>query len=378
MPPKNRSSQPRQSPTVGDTPANQGSPGDLILPYLARYNELEKLVEYLRKKPLGASPLEITNALGPEILDWRKVEAYKLTGLFVIGDSYSLSSTGVEFSQIDVEGRRAIIREILKKIRPYNGILEWAYFQKKEQLDAGGVRLKWGSEFKEIDTSNKQRFDLAPIFFFSLCEGGGLGRFVTGRKGQSTRLELDVSALDAYISSAPHSSPTHAVSEATHSVDGFVSIPPGLPIVASHEKGQSKKIFVSHGKTKGPLQDVEEMLKIMGLEPRVAIRDPNLARPVSEKVRMTMKECAAAVFIFTPDEHLVDQEGKRVLKPSENVLHELGAAAVLYDDRIVILKEKAIQLPSNISGLAHIPFEMDNVKATFMELYKELKGFKIL
>ncbi len=350
----------------------------LTLPYLARYADIIALVEYLKKKPLGATHQEIKNVLGPEALDWRKVEAYRLVGFFNLDGKVTLIQKGVEFSQGDNETRKSLILDILKSVHPYNGILEWAHFQNRESLDAEGVRLKWSTEFPEIDKSSAQRFEMAPIFFFSLCDGAGLGKFLIGRKGQPTRLEIDRKELEAYVS---HVSPMLALSTIDRlSPDHTEELreAPAQPVLPTQEKKLAKKIFVSHGRTKGPLAEVEEMLSMMGLEPKVAIREPHLARPVSEVVRNTMKDCSAAVFIFTPDETLTDEQGNKVYKPSENVLHELGGASVLYDDRIVILKEKSIRLPSNISGLTHIPFDVDNVKATFMDLYKELKAFGLV
>jgi len=352
--------------------------GGLSLPHLVKYADIITLIDYLRKKPLGAAEEEITTALGADILDWRKIEGYKMTGFFDFNETVRLSPAGVEFSQADEDGKRKRVWQILKRVRPYNGVLEWAYYQKKGQLDAGIVRLKWSTEYQEIDTTNRQRFDQAPIFFFSLCDGAGLGKLVVGRKGQPTRVELDETNLSAYVSHAVGIGTESRVSQPTppgsqDSAHAAVAVPAEPKVEAL-----PRNVFISHGKTKGPLTDVEEMLRIMGLEPKIAVREANLARPVSEKVRTTMKECSAAVFIFTPDETLTDADGKKVYKPSENVLHELGAASVLYDDRVIILKEKTIQLPSNISGLAHIPFDIGSVKATFMDLYKELKGFGLL
>lgn len=360
----------------------RGKEGGMVLPYLARYEDLATLVSYLQRKPLGATEAEVKNAIGPDALDWRKVEAYRMTQLFDIDGRLSLSRLGVEFSQADEDGKKRILWDFLRSVRPYNGILEWAYFQKKDQLDVQAVRLKWSTEYSEIDTTNKQRFELAPIFLFSLCEASGLGKLLMGRKGQPTRLDLNAPALESYVSHAaqPRVSPGGGGALAGASADLVQSgsVAPNYTARAAEGEELSKKIFVSHGKDKGPLAQVEEMLKIMGLEPKVAIREPNLARPVSNKVRATMKECSAAIFVFTPDETFTDAEGNKVYKPSENVLHELGAASVQYDDRIVILKEKSIKLPSNISGLAHIPFETEGVKAIFMDLFKELKAFGLV
>lgn len=357
--------------------AQEGTGGTLILPHLVRYSDIAALVDYLTKKPLGATQPEIRNVLGSESLDWRKMEAYRLTEFFTINNEVSLSQLGVEFSQTDDNGRGELIWKVLKKVGPYNGILEWAHFQKKDQLDAQGVRLKWSTEYPEIDTSNKQRFDLAPIFFFSMCEGGRLGTLIVGRKGQPTRLELDRTKLEEYVSFQGGSEVPFETTETSPEMGSSAGQPQIQPVAPKTEQGPIS-IFVSHGKKKGPSAEVEEMLQIMGVKTKMAIREPNLARPVSEKVRHTMKECSAAVFIFTPDEALTDEKGNKVYRPSENVHHELGAASVLYDDKIVVLKERSIKLPSNISGLAHIPFDEENVKATFMDLYKELKGFGLV
>jgi hypothetical protein len=43
-----------------------------------------------------------------------------------------------------------------------------------------------------------------------------------------------------------------------------------------------------------------------------------------------MKQCGAAILLFTPDEELRDLDGNAVWRPSQNVGHELGAASMLY------------------------------------------------
>jgi hypothetical protein len=59
-------------------------------------------------------------------------------------------------------------------------------------------------------------------------------------------------------------------------------------------------------------------------------------------------------------------------------VHELGAAAYLYDDRIVIMKEESVVFPTNFRDLGHISFEKDQLEARAMDILKELVGFGIL
>lgn len=40
-----------------------------------------------------------------------------------------------------------------------------------------------------------------------------------------------------------------------------------------------------------------------------------------------MLQCGSANLIFTCDEKFFDEQGKEVWRPSENVVHELGAAS---------------------------------------------------
>ena len=77
--------------------------------------------------------------------------------------------------------------------------------------------------------------------------------------------------------------------------------------------------------------------------------------------------------------HRVLRQGRRpIWRPSENVSHELGAASVMYEDRIILFKEESVQLASNYSGIGYITFEKDALDAKVNDLLRELVAFKIL
>lgn len=139
-----------------------------------------------------------------------------------------------------------------------------------------------------------------------------------------------------------------------------------------------KPIFVGHGKNKGPLQQLQNLLTTFQIPHKVVVDEANLGRPIPQKVRETIEECGSAILIFTRDEKLFDEAGSEVWRPSENVVHELGATSLAYGDRIVIFKEKGLHFPTNFQSIGYIEFEAGDLAARTADLLKELIGFGLV
>lgn len=150
------------------------------------------------------------------------------------------------------------------------------------------------------------------------------------------------------------------------------------PHTESQASAKPRAIFVGHGKKKGPLEKLQKLLTQFQIPYKVAVAEPSLGRPIPTKVRETMLECGSAILLFTKDELFHDEEGNEVWRPSENVVHELGAASFAYEDRVVIFKETGISLPTNFSSIGYIEFEEDGIEAKTAELLQELIGFGLV
>jgi hypothetical protein len=137
-------------------------------------------------------------------------------------------------------------------------------------------------------------------------------------------------------------------------------------------------IFVGHGSNRKPMDQLLKILNEYSIPHKQAVDEPNRARPISQKVADVMHECGAAILVFTADEEYFDKDGDSIWRPSENVSHELGAASVLYGDRIVVFKETGIELPSNFSSVGYIEFEKDKLGEKGIELFRELVSMKIV
>jgi predicted nucleotide-binding protein len=153
--------------------------------------------------------------------------------------------------------------------------------------------------------------------------------------------------------------------------------PPSVPS-EPEKKRRPNVLFVGHGGSTKPVTQLTKLLDQVGIPYKVAEEEASLGRPISTKVRQTMEECGGGIFVFTADREYRDKEGNPVWLSSENVANELGAAAVLYDDRIILFKEESVELASNYSGVGYISFEKDKLDAKMPELLKELVAMKIL
>jgi len=162
--------------------------------------------------------------------------------------------------------------------------------------------------------------------------------------------------------------------------DAIVFRPPVAPPVPAEpaKKKRPNKLFIGHGKNKTPLDQLTKTLADLQI-PNVVVQDlANEGRPISQKVRDAMDQCSAAVLIFSADEEYFDKDGNSIWKPSENVSHELGAASIMYENRVILFKEESVQLASNYSGIGYIPFEKNKLDAKTNELLRELLALRIL
>lgn len=154
--------------------------------------------------------------------------------------------------------------------------------------------------------------------------------------------------------------------------------PPVPPAAPADRPRRPNKLFIGHGRNKKPLEQLTKTLRELGIPHVVAEDEANTGRPISQKVRETMDQCGAAILIFSADVEYFDKDGGPLWRPSENVSHELGAAAVMYDDRVILFKEESIALASNFNGIGYITFEKDKLDAKTNELLRELIALKIL
>ncbi len=148
--------------------------------------------------------------------------------------------------------------------------------------------------------------------------------------------------------------------------------------VRSHSKlkvpestSRPERIFISHGTSnewRKVQAYVERDLDIPTLE---LAQEPNMGRTVLQKLTEESDKCRYAIVVLTGDD-AIDSKAPRA---RENVMHEIGYFQGKFGlENVCLLYEEGTNIPSNIHGLAYIPFPKGLAEATFGAIQKELRS----
>lgn len=353
----------------------------MSLPTLASAEDIDTVVGYLRNKPTGATMKE-AKAIIQEALDHRKLAAFIFWGIISKdGEKIKLAPRGWELAR-KTKGREQILREILDSVVPYRSALEWLHHQKLESATNSDIAAHWHEHHSEsLGSDNENTIKEQVGCFFRIAESAGLGKLVVGRKGASTRLEIEREKLSEHINAGPIAPPlSESIQETVNENDLPKQDNPATPTLIRDTsdtpiEGLSKlRVFITHGKNLELVKQVEGILQLSEIDYEVAIKEEATAIPVPEKIFGAMRRCTAGVIIVSKEQV---QGDSNVVQINPNVLIEIGAAFVLYDRRVILLWEKGMIIPSNLQGLYRCEFEGNELGWTEgMKLMKALKEFR--
>lgn len=359
----------------------------MSLPLKTTADDVRAIVKYLKTKPTGAT-LPEAKAVAKRIVDGRKLAAYGSWGLITREDGkLKLADRGWDMARHPEREKNAYL-EIISLMKPYRSVTEWAHHQDMKAIDTNDVAAHWHDHHTDaVGDANENTLRENAVCFFNIAEAAGLGTMTIGRSGHATRLDLDRAAVSSFIEAGPATLPWDETPDAEEAeaelVDGGADDedPPEQPtdLEAAGPKAPQHaepfRVFISHGSNHDVVEQIVDMLGVAEIEPEVAVAEETTAIPVSEKVLNSMRRCQAGIIAVTVDEGLKDEDGNYTL--NNNVLIEIGAAFVLYDQRVVLVWDKRLPVPSNLQGLYRCEFEGDELlwKAG-MKLMKAIQGFK--
>ncbi len=363
----------------------------MALPVLTTAEDVRDLVGYLKTKPTGTTIAEARAAIKKSVLDGRKFTAYTLWG-FVSkeGERIKLTQRGWDYAR-KPESEQDVYRRVIDSIPPYKSVLEWAFHQKLDAMTNVDVAAHWHEHHKDVlGTDNEDTIKNTAVCFFHIAQAAGLGALVIGRKGQTTRLELDRGQLKQYIEAGPSTPPWTAKSDealaktevvtdpdqtAPENKGRVVAAPAAAPEPTAAPTPIDVRCFISHGSNMDLVEQVQTMLGLADIQSEVAVKEETSAIPVPEKIFSAMRRCTTGIIVVSVDETRKDKNGKYTI--NENVLIEIGAAFVLYDKRVVLLWDKRLSVPSNLQGLYRCEFEGSELSwSAGMKLMKAIRGFK--
>ena len=362
--------------------------GGMTLPVKTTLEDVGAIVSYLKTKPMGVTVQEAKGVVDPKILDGRKLRAYA-DWLLVQqdGDKIRLTETGRRLARTPNDP--GLFREIVGSITTYRASMEWAFHQSFKKLTVDELAANWHEHHKSsVGTDADGSIKAAVTCFFNLADGAGLGKYVLGRKGQPTRLELDRESLRVFVEEGPSAPPwsgTDGVVDADDQDDDQeqggaeeeeLEAPAAPTSLAGSTPQGSVRVFISHGRNMEVVEQVKTILDLADIKWEVAVEEESAAIPVPDKVFGAMRSCNAGIICVSAEEDTTGN-GNGDFHLNQNVLIEIGAAFVLYDKRVVLLWDKRIPVPSNLQGLYRCEFDGDELSWTAgTKLMKAIQGFK--
>ena len=136
------------------------------------------------------------------------------------------------------------------------------------------------------------------------------------------------------------------------------------------------KAFVAHGGKSASLNKLCSFLEALGVEPLVAEIEPSEGRLTEEQVNKYMKQADCAIILATYG-HIVDEKTHEK-HPRLNVVDELGRCRKVFPHRTILLLEKGVDLPSNVSGIVRERFTKQNMEKAFIKVAAELRAFGVI
>jgi predicted nucleotide-binding protein len=152
----------------------------------------------------------------------------------------------------------------------------------------------------------------------------------------------------------------------------------GFGAEPANEAGLPPKAFIAHGGRSGVLDKLREFVEALGIKPVIVELSPTRGMTVDAKVNTYIKDADCGIVLATKG-GIVDTKGiKPKQHPRLNVVDELERLRAAFPEKTILLVERGVDLPSNISGLTYEPFVRQSMDRAFTAIARELTEFGIL
>jgi predicted nucleotide-binding protein len=333
------------------------------------------LKEHGAKRPMNRVLLAKALHWSPSSSGFRDLIAasakYGLTKGNFNSDNIELTDLGLRYTTpLNHEERAEVLQLTMRTIPVFAQLLDYYDNNKLPQIDF----LKNVLERAPFNVDSAWSEEAARVFV-DTARFTGLVTDVGGSLYVIKNAAVEGAAINSVTAT---SSPATSQQTNAGSAPAEVAEPPSAAIAPAEPlptPAVKRHFFIAHGKDQKALEQLKTILRELNIPFVVAVDEPNMGRPISQKIADLMQSCYAGIFLFSADEDVM--EGETLHKrPRMNVVFELGAASLLYGQRIVILKEKHVDFPTDFRDLGYIEYEKDHLAEKSMELLRELIKLK--
>jgi hypothetical protein len=326
----------------------------------------------------ATAPHQIAMALGvsPTSSDWRTLTgaavAYGLTNGAYNADKIELQDLGRRATAPKEEGddtkARADAALKPKVFSQFFGKYQRAKFP-PDQIARNVLEQDFGVPRDRLEDALTTLKDNGA--FVGFIHQTKTGPFVSTDELSPSPVTLPTASAATEPPASEHEDPSASPQSTVRTPAPPLSVVPPGPVPKSEPA--AFKVFITHGRDMGIVEQVKDVLDLYDIEYEIAVEEETTAIPVPQKVLAAMRRCVAGIMIVSADDDAAAATGTI----NNNVLIEIGAAFVLYDQRVVLLWDKRLKVPSNLQGLYRC--ECEGGQLTFAagtRLAKAIKGFR--
>jgi hypothetical protein len=153
--------------------------------------------------------------------------------------------------------------------------------------------------------------------------------------------------------------------------------PARAPDARQEPQRPAGKIYIGHAAAPDVVDFIKTVLDEFDIPFAVVESDYDSHRPVSAEASHEMRSCDAAILVFaTPSWARVS--GGREVSTTEIMLYQLGAASVLYGDRVISLTEEGMEPGGQDASLHTLHFNRDQLGDVALLLLAELHRIEVI
>jgi predicted nucleotide-binding protein len=158
----------------------------------------------------------------------------------------------------------------------------------------------------------------------------------------------------------------------------LTSATPAPAAATTKPKDGRTKIFIVHGHDTPALEQLELVLRRLGLDPYILQNNDGESKTLIEALEQQIyKEAAFGIILMTPDDYgypKAKTDADRQPRARQNVILEMGMVlASLGRERMVLLKKGALEMPTDVNGVIYLEFN-EHVKEVAVKLATRMKG----
>ena len=304
------------------------------LPGLATVNDIREVVQFLKRHEGGVTIVQALDSLRKRAFDPRKLEAYDSWGIVVKnGDRIRLSDLGWEIARLRA-AEANIFRGLLTQNPIYWLTLEWIQQQELKLISYVELSSFWRESTQAgLQSASDEELESSAASFLQICHAADLGVLLVGRKGTPTRLHLYPDELATFVNDA-----------GPGDVATFKLVPE--TVRTNFRSTLKPRVFINCASGTNSIKRLLEIFTLAAVDHEFA-GSATVEQATTAANLDRMKHCDTAIIVLTSEAW--NEHGDL----SSQTLLELGAAVMHFKDKLVVLVQNGLSLPTDFPVTFH-------------------------